>query len=129
MAKPPTIYDLVLVLATGAEDDARAKILSDVENAIEQGGGRLEHRVDWGRRPMTFEIRHQGEGEYHLLQFAGPTTLLESLSHSLRIADDVLRFRIIKVLPGTPPAPDSPPPVLAAASAAAAPAAGPDGDS
>ena len=68
---------------------------------------------------MTFEINHQGEGEYHLLQFAGPSSLLESLSHSLRIADNVLRFRIIKVLSGTPPAPDSPPPVLATAAAGA----------
>ena len=58
---------------------------------------------------MTYEIRHEAEAEYHLLQFAGPPSLLESLDHSLRIADEVLRFRIIKVLPGTPPPPDNPP--------------------
>ncbi len=66
---------------------------------------------EWGRRPTAFPIRHETEAEYHLLQFTGPTSLLESLTHSLGIADEVLRFRIIKVLPGTPPAPDSPPPV------------------
>ncbi len=126
MAKPPTIYDLVLVLSTEAEDEARAKTVTDVTGAIEQGGGRVERQLDWGRRPMTFEIRHQGEGDYHLIQFAGPSSLLDSLSHTLRINDDVLRFRIIKVLPGTPPAPDAAPPVLATAGAAA-PAS--DGDS
>jgi small subunit ribosomal protein S6 len=121
MAKPPTIYDLVLVLSTGTEEDVRAKVLNDVTTMIEQGGGTVERKQDWGTRPMTFEIRHQGEGEYHLLQFAGPSTLLDSLSHTLRIDDSVLRFRIIKVLPGTPPAPDSPPPVLATAGASGAP--------
>ncbi len=126
MAKPPTIYDLVLVLSKNAEEDARAKVLTDVEAAIHQSGGKVERKQDWGTRPMTFEIRHQGEGEYHLLQFAGPSSLLEALSHSLRIDDNVLRFRIIKVLPGTPPAPDSPPPVLATASAGAP---SPGGDS
>ena len=55
-----------------------------------------------GPAPMTYRINHQAEAEYHLLQFTGPPALLESLSHSLRIADAVLRFRIIKVLPGTP---------------------------
>lgn len=120
MPKPPTIYDLVLVLSKSAEDDARAKIVADVETAIAAGGGTVERKQEWGTRPMTFEIRHQGEGEYHLLQFAGPTSLLESLSHSLRIDDRVLRFRIIKVLPGTPPAPDSPPPVVAAVAGASA---------
>ena len=62
---------------------------------------------------MAYRINHQGEAEYHLLQFTGPPSLLETLSHSLRIADGVLRFRIIKVIPGTPPAPDSAPPVIA----------------
>ena len=113
MAKPPTIYDLVLVLSTSAEEDARAKVLADVEAAVDQAGGKVEHKQDWGTRPMTFEIRHEAEGEYHLYQFTGPTSLLDSLSHFLRIDDSVLRFRIIKVLPGTPPPPDSPPPVLA----------------
>jgi small subunit ribosomal protein S6 len=113
MAKPPTIYDLVLVLSMSAEEDVRAKVVTDVASAIEASGGKVELQQAWGTRPMTFEIRHQGEGEYHLLQFTGPTSLLDSLSHTLRIDDSVLRFRIIKVLPGTPPAQDSPPPVLA----------------
>ena len=53
------------------------------------------------------------------MQFNGPPALLETLSHNLHIADGVLRFRIIKVTPGTPAAPDSPPPVIAAVAAPA----------
>ncbi len=55
---------------------------------------------------LTFEIDHQNEGEYFLYQFSGPASLLEELGRQLRIADGVLRFRIIKVLPGTPPPPE-----------------------
>lgn len=111
------LYDLMLVISTLAEDDRRAKILTDVEAQITGGGGTVERQDDWHTRPMAYEINHQAEGEYHLLQFTGPTALLEGLSHNLRIDDAVLRFRIIKVVPGTPPAPDSPPPVLAGAAA------------
>lgn len=113
----PTIYDLTLLLSMSADDEARAKILSDVEGAITSAGGTVERTQNWGTRPMTYRIRHESEAEYHLLQFAGPTSLLETLEHSLRIADEVLRFRIIKVLPGTPPAPDSPPPLVGVATA------------
>ena len=123
MPEPARLYDLVLVLSMTAEDDRRAKILSDVESQITSGGGAVERKDDWHRRPLAFEINHQAEGEYHLFQFTGPTALLETLSHNLRIDDAVLRFRIIKVLPGTPPPPDSAPPVLAAAPAAAPAAA------
>jgi small subunit ribosomal protein S6 len=128
MPEDKTIYDLILLLSTAAPEDERAKILSDVEAAIGGGGGSIERRDDWGTRRLTFRINHQADAEYHLLQFSGPPSLLESLSHSLRIDDRVLRFRIIKVLPGQPPPPDSAPPVLAAAAApsAAAPTAAPE---
>lgn len=109
----------MLVLSLTAEDDRRAKILTDVQSQISAAGGTLDRQDDWNSRPMAYEINDQTEGEYHLIQFTGPTALLETVSHNLRIDDAVLRFRIIKVRPGTPPAPDSPPPVMAAAPAAA----------
>ncbi len=115
MPRDLNLYDLVLLLSTSGEDEARAKILADVEAAITAAGGTLSRNQSWGRRPTTFRINHQSEADYHLLQFTGPPALLESLSHSLHIADEVLRFRIIKVVPGTPEAPDSPPPVLVGA--------------
>lgn len=111
------LYDLVLVVSTLAEEERRAKILADVEAQIASGGGAMERNDDWRTRTLAYEIRHQKEGEYHLLQFTGPPTLLDALSHSLRIDDAVLRFRIIKVIPGTPPPPDSAPPLAAAAPA------------
>jgi small subunit ribosomal protein S6 len=120
MPKEPTIYDLVLMLSMNASEEERAKIVGDVETAISAGGGTIERKQDWGTRALTFRIDHQAEAEYHLLQLQGPAALLESLSHSLKIADGVLRFRIIKVTPGTPPAPDSAPPVIAVAPAQSA---------
>jgi small subunit ribosomal protein S6 len=115
MPEQTPLYDLTLLLSTAAPEEDRAKILSDVESAISGGGGSIERRDDWGTRPLTYRINHQRDADYHLLQFTGPPPLLESLSHSLHITDNVLRFRIIKVTPGTPPAPDSPPPVVATA--------------
>jgi small subunit ribosomal protein S6 len=119
MAEQAPLYDLTLLLSTSAPDEERSRILSEVEAAISSGGGSIERNQDWGTRPMTYRIAHQSDAEYHLLQFTGPPSLLESLNHSLRIADGVLRFRIIKVVPGTPPAPESAPPVIAPVAAGA----------
>ncbi len=109
------MYDLMLLLSTAAPEEQRAKILADVERDINAAGGSIEKNADWGTRPMTYQINHQADAEYHLLQFEAPPTLLENLSHNLRITDGVVRHRIIKVLPGTPPAPESAPPVMTAA--------------
>ena len=116
------LYDLMLLLSTSAPDDVRARIRADVEAAITSGGGAIERNDEWGKRPLTYQINHQADAEYHLLQFTGPTSLLETLSHSLKITDGVVRFRIIKVVPGTPPPPDQRPPIVSAAPPASAPA-------
>ena len=119
MPQQARLYDLILVLSTTAEDERRAKILADVEAQITSGGGAIERNDDWHSRPLAYEINHQAEGEYHLFQFTGPPSLLEAVEHNLRIDDAVLRFRIIRVVAGTPAAPDSPPPVVAGTPAAA----------
>jgi small subunit ribosomal protein S6 len=115
MADTAPLYDLTLMLATEASDEQRAKILSDVESAISSSGGSIERNDDWGQRPLAYQIRHQPEADYHLLQFKAPGAMIEDFSHTLRITDGVLRVRVIKVRPGTPDAPSSPPPVVATA--------------
>jgi len=125
MAEQPPLYDLTLLLSTTAPDEQRTKILADVEAAITGAQGSIERKDDWGQRPLAYRIRHQPEADYHLIQFTAPPTLIETLSHDLRITDGVVRFRVIKNLPGTPPAPDSPPPVVATATPQASVAAEP----
>jgi small subunit ribosomal protein S6 len=113
MATQAPLYDLVLLLSTSAPEEQRAKIVSDVESAISTANGSIERKDDWGQRPLAYRIQHQPEADYHLIQFTAPPTLIETLTHDLSITDGVVRFRVIKNLPGTPPAPDSPPPVVA----------------
>jgi small subunit ribosomal protein S6 len=124
MAPLPPIYDLMVLLSTSVEDERRARILADVEQTIADNGGTVELKQEWGVRRLAFEIDHTSDAEYHLLQFSGPPAVVETLSYNLKIADGVVRHRIIKVTPGTPPPPE---PTLqepvAAAPAAAEPAA------
>lgn len=125
MAQLPPIYDLMVLLATSVEDERRARILADVEQTIADNGGAIELKQEWGVRRLAFEIAHTPDAEYHLLQFSGPPALVETLSYNLKIADGVLRHRIIKVTPGTPPPPEPTlhEPAAAAGEAEAEPAA------
>jgi small subunit ribosomal protein S6 len=106
-------YDLILLLDATAEDDARAKVLSDVEAAIGQVGGSVENKQDWGKKILAFKIRHVPEANYHLIQFDGPPTLPATLDRSLAINDVVLRHRLIHT-PGGEPSTAPPPPAPAA---------------
>jgi len=100
----PRLYDLTLLLDPNAPDDRHREILGNVNSAIE-GKGKLVGQHDWGMRRLAFEIDHRPDAAYHLFQFEGESDLLEQLDNTLKITDGVLRHRIIKVKPGTPPPP------------------------
>jgi small subunit ribosomal protein S6 len=106
MSKAAPTYDLVLVLDPQLEESARAKVVADARAAIESQGELLRHD-EWGERPLAYPIERKTSGEYHLLQFhASEKALLDGLARTLRITDGVLRFRLIKLKPGVPEAPD-----------------------
>jgi small subunit ribosomal protein S6 len=105
MAKPEPLYDLNVLLDVSLEDAVRESMLADIE-AMVADAGEIVSSHDWGRRKMAYEINHKDEAEYHLIQFKGPRALLERLDRTLRITDGVIRYRIIKLDPGTPDPPD-----------------------
>lgn len=92
------------MLDSAAPDEQRQRVLSGVETTI-LSGGEIVNAQDWGVRQMAYEIRHKTDTEYHLLQFHGTREVLETLQRTLKIADGVMRFRIIKLAPGTPAPP------------------------
>src|SRR3954468_4438837 len=91
-----------------AADEAREKLAGDVRQQIE-GAGTLDSADVWGMRKLAYEIKQRNEADYRFYRFQGEPALLESLDHSLKITDGVLRFRIFKVEPG---APANPPPAF-----------------
>ena len=105
MAREAPVYDLTLLLDTALEDERRDTILANVEEAIDRNG-EIVGRHDWGVRTTAYEVRKHADADYHLLQFRGNPELLAALEHNLKITDGVLRFRIIKLRPGTAAPPD-----------------------
>jgi small subunit ribosomal protein S6 len=97
-------YDLMVLLDADAPEERRTTAVAEVQKLIGAQGEMIgEH--GWGVRRMAYEIDHHAEAEYRLFQFSGDNDLLERLRHSLKIMDGVLRFRIIRLKPGSPPPP------------------------
>ena len=95
------LYDLTLILDAEAPEDRRAEIIDGVRSAIEADG--LLHGVhDWGVRRLAYEIDRRGDGHYQLLQLEASPELLERLDRTLKITDGVLRFRFVRLRPGSP---------------------------
>src|SRR2546423_10874866 len=104
-AAVPRLYDLMLMLDPNAPEERQSEVIQNVQSMIE-GDATLVGKHDWGVRRIAYEIDHRPEAAYHLFQFETDSSeLLERLNHSLKIADGVLRFRTIRLKPGSPPPP------------------------
>lgn len=108
MSADTKTYDLVLLLDPKAQEASRARVLAETRTAIESAG-QLSRHDQWGLRPLAYPISKRTEAEYHLFQLQpGDVQLISQLDRSLRLSDEVLRFLISKVKPGTPEPPSKP---------------------
>jgi small subunit ribosomal protein S6 len=98
------LYDLTVLLDPTAPDERQSAVISEVESMIDSGGQLIGHH-DWGTRRLAYEIDHRPDAAYHLFQLEAEPDLLERLDGRLKIMDGVLRFRVIRLKPGTPPPP------------------------
>ena len=57
----------------------------------------------WGKRPLAYEILKKKEGYYVVVEFTGTPATVAELDRILGLADEVIRFKIMR-LPDKRPA-------------------------
>lgn len=115
-----TDYEILLMLDPELPEERQTEIVTRAREAIERDGGTFDKHEPWGRRRLTYEIDHKGEGAYHLLTFAAEPATLEEISRVLKITDGVMRHLAVRRVQGAstrPPEPAPEEPVAAAATA------------
>ena len=100
MAAAKPIYDLILMLDLGAEDERRAKIVADARAAISAEGELLGDQA-WGTRALAYEIDHRDPGRVPPAAVQRSADADRALEHTLRITDGVVRHRVIKLPAGS----------------------------
>ena len=93
-------YEILLMLDPELSDERGAEIIARVKEQVEADSGTWDAHEPWGRRKLAYEIKHKGEGVYHLLLFtAAPETLAE-ISRVLKITDGVMRHLAVRRVKG-----------------------------
>ena len=90
-------YEVMIIYEPGMEeDDVRAAV--DRSTALVKARGGTIGRVDrWGKRRLAYEIRHQREGYYVLVEASSEPPAMAELDRALMLADDVLRHKVIRL--------------------------------
>jgi small subunit ribosomal protein S6 len=98
-------YEILLLLDPDLDEARQTEIVSRMQEQVETAGGSWDLHDSWGRRRLTYEIDHKGEGSYHLLHFTCEPEALDEVSRVLRIDDGVMRHMATRRIKGSPARP------------------------
>lgn len=91
-------YECMLILPAEADEAMVSAAVDRITKAIAPGGGKVDPIDRWGRRRFAYEIAHQHEGYYVVVRFTAEPSAQAELDRALKLADEVLRHKIL-VLP------------------------------
>jgi small subunit ribosomal protein S6 len=90
-------YDLVSILRPTAEDSVVNEIHENITEVITSNGGNVQEQGVWQKRKLAYQIETFNEGIYTVTSFEGPANLPNELDRVLKISDDVIRHKVLKM--------------------------------
>ena len=94
-------YELGVIVAGDVEEPAAQAWVKTVSAQIVAAGGQVVGNPEWwGRCRFAYEIAKKWEGYYFFLNVVAPGGALDGLERSMRLADDIVRHKLIR-LPDT----------------------------
>jgi small subunit ribosomal protein S6 len=92
-----TKYDLVSILRPTAEDSLVEEIHKNITEIITNNGGSISEQGVWQKRKLAYQIENFNEGIYSITTFDAPPTVPSELDRVLKISDDVIRHKVLKM--------------------------------
>ena len=91
-------YELAVIVHGDQEEPAAQQWIKTVTQQIQAAGGQVIGNPEWwGRRRFAYEIADRWEGYYFFLNVVAPGGALNDLERSLRLADAIVRHKLIRL--------------------------------
>lgn len=90
-------YEVMIILDAGLEESAVQGVINHVGDLVAGRGGRIATQDKWGVRRFAYEINHQHEGFYVVLEIVTEARDLDDVDRWLRLADETIRHKILRL--------------------------------
>ena len=90
-------YELMVIFDSGLDDLVIDDQVKSVTAQVATRGGTVASTDRWGRRRFAYEIDHKTEGYYVVWEVTADGADLEALERSLRLADEVVRHKLVRL--------------------------------
>lgn len=91
-------YELMVILDGDLEEPAAQAWVKTISDGITKAGGSIHGKPDWwGKRQYAYPINKKEYGYYVVINLVAPGGALDELERSFRIADDVVRHKLLRL--------------------------------
>ncbi len=91
------LYESVFIARQDISSMELEKIIDKYIKLIEDDGGKLINKENWGLRNLAYKIKNNRKGNYVLMNIESKGTTIKELERVFRIDEDIIRFLNIKV--------------------------------
>lgn len=89
-------YDLIFIVHPELNEEEVKAITDRYTQIIIAQKGTIIKTEDWGKRRLGYDINKQSKGNYILVDFYGPGTVIREVERNLKIDDKILKFLTVK---------------------------------
>lgn len=91
-------YELMVILEGDLDEPAAQAWVKTITDGITKAGGNVHGKPDWwGKRQFAYPINKKEFGYYVVMNLVAPGGALDDLERSFRIADDVVRHKLLRL--------------------------------
>ncbi|HYJ60478.1 MAG TPA: 30S ribosomal protein S6 [Actinomycetota bacterium] len=97
-------YECMLILPAEADEAVVGTAIERIDKVITPAGGTMGSLDRWGRKRFAYEIDRRNEGYYVVARFSAEPSVQPELERVLKLADEVIRHKILLAPPAPKPA-------------------------
>jgi small subunit ribosomal protein S6 len=91
-------YELMVILDGDLDETAAQDWVKSITDSITKAGGTVHGKPEWwGLRQFAYLINKKEYGYYAVMNVVAPGGALDEFERSLRIADDVVRHKLLRL--------------------------------
>ncbi|HIY41232.1 MAG TPA: 30S ribosomal protein S6 [Candidatus Nocardiopsis merdipullorum] len=89
-------YEIMVILDPALDERSVAPSLENFLGVVRNDGGSVEKVDIWGKRRLAYDIDKKSEGIYAVIDLTAKADTVKELTRQLRIAEDVVRTKMIR---------------------------------
>ncbi len=89
-------YEVLYIIDSKVEGAAKDALVEKYSALVTANGGEVESVDKWGDKKLAYPIDYKNEGYYVLMTFTAKPEFPQELERQMRIADEVMRYMVIK---------------------------------